>query len=160
MASRRRAVLFLLAMLLFGINAYCAETAAITHLKINFKEKGFEENLNEKTKGLKPGDYYQIIIDSINLNLYSVSITKKDTAMGENPAMPAWSNLGMGSISAILGNLAPFISSSPSFPIEAETRSLAPKPREKAAGEPTSDSSIIGVHFQRLFHQENEKALQ
>jgi hypothetical protein len=148
MKNPLKIVFLFLAMALFVTNAYGGDSRVITQIKIDFKDKVFiKENPDEKTKGLKPGDYYQIIIEDINLNLYSVSISKRDSSIGAGMSIPTWAALGMGSIGTILENLLPFSSSGPAFPVEAG-RNSALKSAHPALKQP--DSSIIERHFNRL----------
>ena len=73
---------------LTGIGFLKSQTKIIT---INFKSKALPTVIN--VSDIKKGDFYQIQIDNINLNLFKVSLTTTDTVLTKPLQTPTFGNL-------------------------------------------------------------------
>jgi hypothetical protein len=71
--------------------------------KLDFKTKRFNDI--EKLEYLKKGDFYQLQIDGINLNLYKVIINVKDTIVTSNLTFPTFDLASLGGIGDLLAKI-------------------------------------------------------
>jgi len=72
-----------------------------THeIRINFATKSID-----KLDCFEIGDYYQIVVDNINLNLWKVSLNTADTILSSPLVTPTFGNINIEALSAIVSNL-------------------------------------------------------
>lgn len=91
---------------------------------LDFKTKRFvSDSSAEQLNKIRRGEYYQISISNINLNLYDVKIDKVDSTLSSSVSFPSFEALGIDPIKMLIGSL----SSSP------ETALLAPKTADTIA---------------------------
>ena len=83
------------------------QTNRVTKIKINLKEK----SIGEIPTRIKRGDYYQIVIDSINLNLWKVTIKSKDTTITNKLETPTYASAKFDELSPIVSSLTSITSS-------------------------------------------------
>ena len=74
-------------------------------ISLDFAEKKFE-NLN-MLEELTRGDFYQLKIKNINLNLYDVSIEYKDSTINSNVEFPAFDLINIDNLSKLIDKLSP-----------------------------------------------------
>jgi len=77
---------------------------SIKIIKLNFKTKRFTNTMNE-LEGLKQGDFYQLQIDSINMNLYKVVLDKKDTIIASKVTFPIFDLANLGGVGELLDKI-------------------------------------------------------
>jgi hypothetical protein len=90
-------------VMVFGFVLQSWGQDSIKIIKFDFKEKRFK-NLTSLEK-LKQGEFYQLQIDKINMNLYKVSIGKKDSIVESEVTFPTFDAIGLGSINDVLSSL-------------------------------------------------------
>ncbi|MBN2639348.1 MAG: hypothetical protein JXR65_09730 [Bacteroidales bacterium] len=62
----------------------------------------------KKVKDIKEGDWYQVIVDSINLNLYKVSLTHIDTTLSKKQQTPTFGgNFNLDALSKLIAGISP-----------------------------------------------------
>lgn len=77
-------------------------------IRLNLKSAGatFNEEDLKKLETIKKGEFYRLIIDSINLNLYKVIFKAKDTTIISSVnSFPTFELLNVGGITDILGKI-------------------------------------------------------
>ena len=95
--------LFILAFLLLSAQSAFAQNKVET-VTLNFDTKTFNDI--EKLDNLNKGDYYQLVIDCINTNLYSVAINHNDCTLTNAMPSPALSLLGIGDLPSLVSSIA------------------------------------------------------
>lgn len=101
---------FMFVLLLIATQIVFAQDSSdnprLIELKFDHKKFSSENNL-EALKSLKRGEFYQLKISGINMNLYNVSIDKKDSLITSDVSIPFFGNLGLDDISKVIAGLAP-----------------------------------------------------
>ncbi|WP_018342823.1 hypothetical protein [Cytophaga aurantiaca] len=94
----------LLFFLSFGMIAQSFAQSKTDTIKLNFQTKHFDgmDNLEK----IKRGEFYQLKITNINLNLYKVSIETKDTIITSTLTFPTFDMANLGGIEDVLSNLS------------------------------------------------------
>lgn len=91
-------LLFGFLMLLFS--AYTQEP--VKTITINFKDSDvFIEDINN-------GDFYKVVITDINLNLYKVTISSKDTLISKPQATPTFADINLSAVSSAMAGISSF----------------------------------------------------
>ncbi|TRW21557.1 hypothetical protein FMM05_20075 [Flavobacterium zepuense] len=103
----------LLALLLFltlsgTVSAQEKETTdskKVIPISFSFGSKSIIEP--ESLKKIKPGEYYQVVINGINQNLYKVSINHADSTLTKALEMPSFSTFPIETISTLIASINP-----------------------------------------------------
>jgi hypothetical protein len=84
---------------------FAQDTNKIKKIVLDFKTKTFADTSLNNLKTIKKGDYYQLEINDINMNLFNVSLEKKDSAITSNVSIPTFETIGIDAINQIIKNL-------------------------------------------------------
>jgi hypothetical protein len=80
-----------------------------TVISLDFNERKFE-NIT-KLEEISRGDFYQLNIKNINLNLYSVQLENKDSVIQSAVSFPTFDLISLDNLSEYLNGLSPLITS-------------------------------------------------
>lgn len=78
---------------------------AQTVLRFDFQTKTLDNNSYQRLQALKPGDLYRVSIENINMNLYKVSINKRDSSSTSALVMPTFGSFGIDALGSLVGSL-------------------------------------------------------
>ncbi|MEL6673357.1 MAG: hypothetical protein AAFR61_14230 [Bacteroidota bacterium] len=96
-----------LMILMFFFLGLSAPALCFGQKKINltYHSNGNWDLVSTQVKNLKKNEYYQVVIDSINLNLYEVVLTKRDTVISSALSIPAFSALPLDELRGLIGDI-------------------------------------------------------
>ncbi len=106
---RNKILLKLAFICVFSHFAHCQNPNSPSIVHLDFKSKKF---VDTDFNTIKKGDFYQVQIDCINLNLYNVSIEKKDSNYVSNITFPNIEMLGVDQITKLSSSIISSTSSS------------------------------------------------
>ncbi len=72
---------------------------------LDFNSKTFNIGTIEKLKKIKKGEFYQLKISNINLNLYNISTTNKDSILSSTVSLPSFGSIGLDALNAVVGGI-------------------------------------------------------
>ena len=102
--------LFILGFIFSCILASGQTPASPTEIKFDFERKNFTSDFMSDLKKLQRGQFYQLKIENINLNLYDVNVVHKDSTIASNVSIPTLGSLGMGDIVGLISSIIDFTS--------------------------------------------------
>jgi len=89
-------------------------------VSFNFKDKTITGSLED----LKRGDYYNVEITNINMNLYKVSINNSDTTLESGLTLPSFGSFGTDALSSLLSSLSKLGGATSVLPANATSETL------------------------------------
>lgn len=104
--------------ILLSQNQSCCNSSTSKVIELDFKAKKF--NTDIKSLKLSKGEFYNVEIKNINMNLYNVSLSKTDSIISFNNEFPTLSLIGLESISTLLENITAFTKSTISESTESD----------------------------------------
>lgn len=128
MNKKNKITILISVLLLLTIQSFAQDNS---HSNPRIISLDFENKLFKSLPtSLKKGEFYQVKVDNINLNLYSVNIDYKDSTL-EALDFPSFNFVGLENLTGILNELAPGeISSVLKGSKKAKMESLSPLPSE------------------------------
>ncbi|MDT3402309.1 hypothetical protein [Mucilaginibacter terrae] len=125
-----------------------SETVETNKIKYNFSSKSLTK---PKLSKIKTDEFYQVIIDSINLNLYKVSINTKDTTTSKALQMPALTGLDLEGITKAISGIKPpttFYTITRKIPVAGDTSAHGFSPNKKTKTITEKKPSPVGPKMQ------------
>jgi hypothetical protein len=98
---------------------------ALKKIYFNFSSK---ENPTLNICGIKKGDYYQVIINNINLNLYKVLLTSVDTVLSKPITTPIFGNFDLAELLKVIPGIASSVTSA--APTSADSSKVGAKSKK------------------------------
>lgn len=119
--------------LLLLLNVFCFSASSfgqndIKNIEFDFATKIFTTQFPQK---IKKGKFYKINIQNINMNLFNVSIDKKDSIIVSDVQFPTLDLLGLDGINKVITSIVATTKSS--SPIQSIQNELSKKELDKAA---------------------------
>lgn len=96
-----RRLVQLLALQCLGMHVTASQTAIV----LDFKERTIKKQ--ESLQSLKPGDFFRVEIENVNMDLYKITIGKTDSAVSKAMTIPNFGAFGTKELSDLLSSLSP-----------------------------------------------------
>lgn len=159
-------ILFVFLFALLGVVYAQKEIKTIT---LDFESKEFDKEIESNLKKIKPGDWYQLEINNINMNLYTVNFEKKDSIIPKNSESIGFDRFDLSMLTNLVAAIIPggnavIPKTSPSPSVPKGTDSKDPKILGENKGEFNStivpvDSNKIKLEKEIKDRIENEKQM-
>lgn len=83
-------------------NASKNTNRGIKTIEFDFQDKTITPSAMKQIKNIKPGDFFRVEIDDINLNLYTVKVNNSDSTINQQLKMPGFSDFGFSDVSKMM----------------------------------------------------------
>jgi hypothetical protein len=101
---KKKVINSLIAYFFILLNSNCY-SQKITEIKIDFSNKTINDSVFLEKK-IKEGNFYRLVIDNINLNLFRVQVNYSDTIYSKPLKTPTFDGLGLDAITKAISGLS------------------------------------------------------
>src|ERR1700759_515124 len=87
--------------IMFAVNVDAQTSNAPTKIEFDFSTKQFTDP--DALDKLKPHEWFQLVINRINLNLYKVTFDKADSSVKSNITTPDFTSFNLDNLTKLVG---------------------------------------------------------